>query len=128
MLLRLTVSARTINGLIFYANIIQTSRSFFFPEGATNVLTVFIAWLNLDLGIETCFYDGMTTCAYAWLQFLFPFYVWFLVGLIIVVTHYSSKLTKVFGKNPVAALATLFLLSYSKILGTIIAAVSIVLN
>ena len=125
LLLRLNVSAGTINGLIFYANIIQANRLFFFPTGKVNVLTVFIAWLNLDLGIETCFYDGMTTYAYTWLQFVFPFYVWFLIGLIIMATHYSSKLTRIFGNNPVAALATLFLLSYSKLLRTIIATLSV---
>ena len=120
LLQRLTVAAGTINGLIFYANVVHTNQFVFFPEGARQIL----AWFNLDLGIETCFYDGMTTYAYTWLQFVFPFYVWFLIGLIIVATHYSTKLTRVFGKNPVAALATLFLLSYSKLLRTTIAAIS----
>ena len=125
LLVRLTVTAGTLHGLIFYANVIQANRSIFFPVGTTNILTVFIAWLNLDLGIETCFYDGMTIYAYTWLQFVFPFYVWFLIGLIIVATRYSTKLTRVFGKNPVATLATLFLLSYSKLLRTIIATLSV---
>ena len=44
--------------------------------------------------------------------------------MIIVATHYSSKLTKILGNNPVAALATLFLLSYSKILNAILTALS----
>ena len=57
--LKLTVAAGTINGLIFYANIIAVNDAIFFPHKETNVLTVFIAWLNLDLGIETCFFDGM---------------------------------------------------------------------
>ena len=123
LFLRLTVTAGTLNGLIFYANVIQANRSIFFPEGATNILTVFIAWLNLDLGIETCFYDGMTTYAYTWLQFVFSFYVWFLIGLIIVVSRYSRRLTQLFSKNPVATLSTLLLISYSKILDTIVTAV-----
>ena len=47
------------------------------------------------------------------------------MGLIIVATHYSSKLTKLLGNlNPVAALATLFLLSYTKILSAISAALA----
>ena len=125
LLLRLTVTAGTLNGLIFYANVVQANCSIFFPKGALNILTVFITWLNLDLGIETCFYDGMTTYVYTWLQFVFPFYVWFLIGLIIVVSHYSSKLTGILGKNLVAVLAMLFLISYSKILRTIITAVSV---
>ena len=125
LLLQVSVANGTINGLIFFANIVQANRSDFFPLGDTNILTVFIAWLNLDLGIETCFYDGMTTYVYAWLQFLFPFYVWFLIGLIIFVSRYSSKISGRLGKNPVAILATLFLLSYSKILQNIITALSL---
>ena len=39
--------------LIFYANIVQANQTIFFPPGDTNVLTVFIAWLNLDFGFQT---------------------------------------------------------------------------
>ena len=52
----------------------------------------------------------------AWLhvQFVFLFYVWFLIGLIIVATHCSSKITLTkyiwtYIINPVSVLATLFL-------------------
>ena len=124
LLLQLSVATGMINGLIFYANVIQANRSIFFPPGSTNILTVFIAWLNLDLGIETCFFDGMNVYAFTWLQFLFPFYVWFLIGLIIIVSRHSSKISRSLGTNPIAALATLFLLSYSKLLRTVIAVLS----
>ena len=61
LLLNLSVSNGMINGFIFYTNIIQANRSVFFPSKKhSHVLSVFIAWMNLDLGIETCFYDGMT--------------------------------------------------------------------
>ena len=121
LVLRLTVAVGTINGLIFYANIVaMNSATFFSPH--TNVLTVFLAWLNLDLGIETCFYDGMDAYAKAWLQFVFPFYVWALVGIIILISHYSSKVSTILGTNPIAVLATLFLLSYSKLLRAVITA------
>ena len=121
--LRLTVAVGTINGLIFYANIIAINSATFFSS-YTNVLTVFIAWLNLDLGIETCFHDGMDAYAKAWLQFAFPLYVWALVGIIIFISHYSSKVATILGTNPTAVLATLFLLSYAKFLRAIIVALS----
>ena len=124
LLLNISVASGTINGLIFYANVIQVNRSIFFPPRDTNILTVFIAWLNLDLGVETCFFDGMNTYIFTWLQFIFPLYVWFLIGLMIVLSRFSTKIAGVLGRNPVAALATLFLLSYSKILRTIIVALS----
>ena len=62
----LTVSMGTINGLIFYANIVWVNHANFFKTPNIfgvrvfqQVLAVFIAWLNLDLGIETCFVHGM---------------------------------------------------------------------
>ena len=117
--LSLTVAEGTTNGLIFYANIVSFNHSTFFPNGEFNILQVFLSWVNLDLGIETCFYNGMDTYSSAWLQFVFPIYVWTLVGILIVLGHYSGKVAKLLGSNPVAVLATLFLLSYTKFLRAI---------
>jgi len=121
LICKLTVTAGTISGLIFYANIVTVNRAIFFPPNQTNILTVFIAWLNLDLGIETCFFDGMDAYVKTCLQFIFPLYIWSLVGLIIFASNYSPRIGRLFGSNPVAVLATLFLLSYEKLLRTIIA-------
>ena len=116
-ILRLTVATGMINSVILYANVVQINRSIFLTTDSTrNILTVFIAWMNLDLGFETCFYDGMTTYAKTWLQFAFPLYVWMLMGLIIVTCRYSVTLSKLIGHNPIAVLATLLLMSYNKVL------------
>ena len=116
----LTVSMGTINGLIFYANIVQATKTAFFPTGSsstfTHILSVFIAWLNLDLGIETCFAEGLNTYHRTWLQFVFPVYIWSLVGVMIVVSRYSIRVSRWTGSNTVSVLATLFLLSYAKLL------------
>ena len=70
----LTVSVGTTDGLILYANIVQPNKAIFFPgKSSSSFLSVFIAWLNLDLGIETCFYSGLDAYAKTWLQFVFPF-------------------------------------------------------
>ena len=118
--LNLTVSQGTISGLIFYANIVKANQAVLFPPGDTNILTVFIAWLNLDLGIETCFADGLNGYWKTWLQFVFPVYIWIITAIIIVASHHSSMASKIFGNNSVPVLATLFLLSYAKLLRTII--------
>ena len=120
LLLRLTVADGTINGLIFYANITNVISDHIFQQDElpSNPLTVFISWLNLDFGIPTCFYTGLDYYSYTWLQFVFPFYLWFLVGLIILACKYSSRAMKLFGSNPVAVLATVVLMSYSKLLHT----------
>ena len=110
----LNVSVGTINGLIFYANIIQINKEIFFPPNHYNFTTVFIAWLNLDLGIRTCFYEGMDTYAKTWLQFAFPLYILAILGLIILISHYSASVSKLFSKNAVRVLATILLLLFSK--------------
>ena len=125
MLFNLTVSVGTISGLIFYANIVRANQAIFFPQGTNNeFLSIFIAWLNLDLGIETCFYSGLDAYAKTWLQFLFPAYIWIIVVLIIISSHYSTTAAKLSGRNAVQVLATLFLLSYAKLLRITITAFS----
>ena len=118
--LRLTVATGTLNSIILYANIVQVNRNLIFLRNARNLLTVFLAWMNLDLGFQTCFYDGLDAYALTWLQFAFPLYVWLIIGLVIFISRYSITVSKLFGSNPVAVLATLLLMSYTKILKIII--------
>ena len=124
----LTVSTGTLNGLIFYANIVRTNHATFFPVQTANVFThflsIFIAWLNLDLGIEVCFFNSMDAYIRTWMQFVFPVYIWILVGLMICTSRYSTRISKLSGSNTVSVLATLFLLSYAKLLRTIVDAIS----
>ena len=125
MILNITVAEGTINGLVFYANIIKANEAIFIPPEATqSVLDVFMAWLNLDVGIEVCFYDGLDAFVKTWLQFAFPLYIWLIVIFIIVSSHYSTKMSQLSGRNAVPVLATLFLLSYTKLLRIIITAFS----
>ena len=124
----LTVSVGTVNGFILFANVVRVNSSTFFPPASMSpfistiryALSLFIAWLNLDLGIELCFYDGMTAVDKVWLQFVFPLYIWALVGLIIYVARRSIFVVRIIGSSPISVLATLFLLSYAKLLQTII--------
>ena len=120
----LTVSVGAINGLIFYANILQVNKGIFFPPGHNNPMTTFIAWLNLDLGIKTCFYDGMDQYAKTLLQFTFPVYLWALIGIVILLGHYLSSVAKLLGEKAVPVLATIFLLSVGKLQRAIITGIS----
>ena len=120
----LTVSEGTLSALILYANIIQVSRPAFLPQSETNVLTVFVAWLNLDFGIQTCFYNGMNMYAKAWLQLIFPLYIWAIVAVMIVLSRYYITAARVVGQKAPKVLATLFLLSYAKLLRAVITILS----
>ena len=121
LVLNITVAIGTINAIIFYANIIYSNRRVYFGQSNLTFIPVFISWLNLDIGIDTCFFEGMDAYAKTWLQLAFPIYIIFLVFMIIWVSSCSSKFSHLLGKrDPVATLATLILLSYTKLLETII--------
>ncbi len=126
-ILNLTVTAGLINGLLFYANVVWANQSLLFPPRQDTstllmILKIFLAWLNLDFGIEFCFIQHLDGYWKTWLQLVFPIYIWSIAGLIIVASNYSSKITKILGEWE-AVLATLFLIAYTKLLRTILVAV-----
>ena len=98
-----TVATGTLSGLVFYASLVEVNRTSFLPVESTNPFSIFIAWLNLDCGIdfsiETRFYNGMDAYSKTWLQFVFPVYICVLVGLMILVSHFSRRFAKLFGNN-----------------------------
>jgi hypothetical protein len=86
---------------------------------------VFVAWLNLDIGIDVCFFDGLDTYTKTWLQLAFPIYIISLVIIVIIVSEYSPRFAGLIGKrDPIATLATLILLSYAKLLSITITVLS----
>ena len=113
-LLNLTVTDGSINGLIFYSNVVAMSHSIRYSDTSSQLYT-FFAWLNLDLGITTCFYDGMDAYAETWLQFAFPLYLWLIIVAIIFLFNKFPGFTRRGTQNAVKVLATLLLLSYTKL-------------
>ena len=68
----MTVATGTLNGLIFYVNIVAVNRSILLPFEEQNFTTVFISWLNnLELGIDTCYFPGMDAYSKTWIQLSF---------------------------------------------------------
>ena len=115
-LLKLTVTDGTINGFILYANILSVNNAIFFANHQNTIAYVFISFANLDLGINTCLYNGMDDYAKMWLQLGFPFFLILIATLLIITSRYSSVIQKITSRRALAVLATLFLLSYTKIL------------
>ena len=118
--LNLTVSVGTLNSLLFYANIVKLYGPVFSRKGALPVLSQIISWINLDFGIEACFYNGMGSYAKQWLQFAFPLYLWIVIIVIIWLCRRYGKISRLMGSHAVSVLSTLFLLSYTKLVRTIV--------
>ena len=112
--LNLTVAIGTLNGIIFYAHVVAANSKILFPFSAPNYATVIVAWLNMEFGIDACFFEEMDAYWKLWLQLSFPSYVIFLVVMVITVSEHSMSFAHLIGKkNPVAVLTTLILLSYA---------------
>ena len=129
--LNMTFAIGTLNGIFFYAHVIGTNvDTYFWPITAPDFVTVFISWINLDIGFDICFsvsaFAEVVDVYKALIQLVFPTYVIFLVIIVIVASEYSPKFAKMVGKgNPVAVLATMILLSYAKFLNAIFASLSL---
>ena len=140
--LDLTITRGNINGLIFYANIVWVYQNIVFTDSKDGTFNnqpyqtilyafrIFIAWLNLDFGIETCFIKGLDAFWKSLLQYIFPLYIWFIAWLVkaaysrVSVQYLQDRyplLAKIAGK-PVYVLTTFIFLSYTKLLRTIVAA------
>ena len=130
----LTITQGALHGLIFYANIIQVNTSILINQSILNPLQVIVSFVNLDLGLPMCFYNGMDDADKAGLQLVFPAYLLILTMATILVCHYClqrspitstsfflSRLSTIIGERAVGVLSTLVYLSYSKLLRAVIA-------
>ena len=77
------------------------------------------ALATTHVGIPTCFYNGMDDYAKMWLQLAFPFYLIFIATSLIITSRYSTTIQRLTARRALPVLATLFLLSYTKILHTV---------
>ena len=120
-LLNLMVTKATINGIILYANVININYSVFLINNKTlKPLQLFISFTNLDLGFETCFYDGMDGYMKIWLHLFFPVFLIIIAFSIIIASRYSSRILRLTYSRSLPVLATLFLLSYTSVLRTVL--------
>ena len=124
-LLKLTITMGTINGLIFFCNIMSINDILFFNPSEFSFVRLYVSLINLDLGFEMCFYREMSQIAKIGLQFVFPLYLWLLMFIIIMVGKYYIRRRKS-THSAVPVLGTLILLSYSKILRATISVFSFV--
>ena len=62
LVLNLTVAIGTLNGILFYANTVAINTdTYFLRSMAPNFVTVFISWLNFDIGFDVCFTKAKTS-------------------------------------------------------------------
>ena len=115
----ITIVSGTINTFIFYVNILNINISMLFPGCKPQMACTAISLFNLDLGITTCFFNGMDDYGKAWLQLAFPKYLIMIAVFLVIASRYSTRVQRLTAQRALPILATLFLLSYTKVLQTV---------
>ena len=124
--LRLTLTTGTFNGIIFYAQaanvgILDMLNVCNGKMGVVRKISiVFLSVLNLGLGFPLCFYNGMTELWKAGLSLLFSLYLLTIVVVLIILSHFSLRLSNKIADSSVQVLVTVVHLSFGKLLGSII--------
>ena len=114
-LLHITVAEGYLTGVVFYSGVVVTYAQ---VQGAARQALIPLYFLNLNIGFETCFYDGMTPLARAGLGLVFPAYLFILMVLFIFLASRSLRLSEYLAKSnftPSKLVATLIVLSYNSI-------------
>ena len=114
--LQLTVSQGTINGLIFYANILSVSTYYLFNFTGTQWALIFVSFLNLELGFPVCLFNGLDDIIKAGLSIAFPVYIWLIAIALVYASRFSNTLAKLTSKSAVPVLATLIYITYYELL------------
>ena len=123
----LTIAVGSLNGILLYVNLITINAdTYFLPFSSPNFVTVFIAWFNLDIGFDFCFFEGMDRSDKSQVQLAFPAYIILLVIIVIIFSECSATFARLVGKgNPIAVLTTMILISYSKFFDAVIGSASL---
>ena len=126
ILFDITIADGTLSGIIFYFNIVNSNSSVIFPEQSIKFLTpslkLIVSLVNLELGVSLCLFDGMDSYTKAWLDFALPLYLWLLAGVFI---YLGGRCKWIVRNNAVKVLATLILLSYTRLVSAVAGALQV---
>ncbi len=116
-----TVSYGYINSLLFFSNVLGPFSNSLSINPSYLGLLFPVKILNGDFGFETCFFNGMTATHRAYLQFLFPAYVYLLLLLYTLIGKYCNFYRiKSWTSNASQVFATVILMTYTSLLSSCI--------
>ena len=118
---KIDIANTNITGLILYANIIGLNGFNILTNNTDNSPTsssaiILISLLNLDLGFELCFYNGMTEYVKLWLQFAFPIYLILIISLLLFIRKHMQCVQRLTRQNGNTIMAIMILMCSNKII------------
>ena len=120
--LSITISSKVLGGIVFFANMTEVSLRDSLTESHMygHFLNITFSLLNLNLGFGICFFKGMTALYKTALHFVFPVYLWLIVVVLVLLSRFSTRIANLTSYSSVQVLATLFYMSFAKLLLTVI--------
>ena len=115
---RISIAEGYLNSVLFYSNIIDLFAVFLVPPNSSYI-NAFIPlfWISQNLGIQACFFDGMTTLDAYGLRFAYVAYLLILMVLVSLLSRFIQLPTS-FTYSPTKVFATLLILCYISLLET----------
>ena len=124
--LKLTLTTGTLNGIIFYVQVAnighmkylnmpcseECANEYFLVKFSNAMLSL----LNLDVAFPICLYDGMTELWKAGLNLFVPVYLILIIGFLIVLSRFSTKVSNKLANSSVQVLITVVHLSFTRLL------------
>lgn len=121
--LQITVSDGLLNGAIFFSNITVVYIPIFLNTSDFSPAFILQKWLNLNIGIKLCFFNGMDSLIRSYLSVVFPIYLYVLMAVIIILAKKSNRFSTYIYRqdfSPTKLFATLIVMTYSSLLQTCI--------
>ena len=115
-LFKLTLNVGTVGGLIFYANVFAIANAVPTHQSYNIPFIQLIQLLNMHQAFAACLYNGMHYYMNLYIYYFYSLYLWLIVGFIIFLAHYSTKVANLLRGSSVQVLMTLIHLSLAKIL------------
>ena len=84
------------------------------------ILNIIFSLLNLELGFSVCLYNRLTALIKTALQFIFPIYLWLIVLMLVIISKRSGFIANLTTYSSIQVMATLFYLSFAKLLFNVI--------
>ena len=111
---QITITEGYLNSVVFFANVVSLLTTL---VGRTSVRYVYLplSLLSLNLGVEVCFFDGMTRIATVGLHMVFIAYLFALMGISTLLVR-RIKLRQPLAYSPAKVFATLIVLCYISLL------------
>ena len=128
---RLTVSQGYIYGILLYCNILSVHASHLTTWNPRYALLI-SSWLTLNIGVDICFYNGMTSVGRVGFGFVFPTYLFSILLIITIISRFDKpsccKRNKcscsVVHFSTIQMFSTLLILCYTRVMETSVEALA----